>query len=144
HLEYELKSPLWRHWLEGLSRHHTFIRYDARGCGLSDRDPPELSLESWVRDLEAVVDAMKLERFPLLGISGGGPIAITYARRHPERVSKLVLYGSYARGRVKRPGGPEVLEEAMVMCKLVELGWGQANRAFRQVFATQFLPDGSP
>jgi pimeloyl-ACP methyl ester carboxylesterase/DNA-binding CsgD family transcriptional regulator len=144
HLEYEWKSPLWRHWLQGLSRRHTFIRYDARGCGLSDRDPPELSFESWVRDLEAVVDAMKLERFPLLGISGGGPIAIAYARRHPERVSQLVLYGSFARGRLKRGGGQEAIDEAMLMCKLIELGWGTHNRAFRQVFATQFLPDGSP
>ena len=143
HLEYEWQSPIWRHWLEGLSRHHTFVRYDARGCGLSDRDPADISFESWVRDLEAVVDAMKLERFPLLGISGGGPIAIAYAIRHPERVSHLVLYGAYARGRLWRGAGQEAIDEAMLMCKLIELGWGTRNRAFRQVFATQFLPDAS-
>lgn len=144
HLEYEWQSPIWRHWLEGLSRHHTFVRYDTRGCGLSDRDPAEISFESWVRDLEAVVDAMKLERFPLLGISQGASIAIAYAIRHPERVSHLILYGGFARGRLKRGGGQEAIDEAMLICKLIELGWGTPNRAFRQVFVTQFLPDASP
>jgi len=144
HLEYEWQSPIWRHWIEGLSRHHTFVRYDTRGCGLSDRDPPEISFESGVRDLEAVVDAMKLERFPLLGISQGGGIAIEYAIRHPERVSHLVLYGAFARGRLKRGGGQEAIDEAMLISTLIELGWGTRNRAFRQVFVTQFLPDASP
>lgn len=143
HLEYEWQSPIWRHWLQGLSRHHTYIRYDARGCGLSDRNPSEISLEAWVRDLEAVVDAAQLERFPLLGISQGGSIAIEYAIRHPERVSHLVLYGAYARGRLKRGLGQAMEDECMLICKAIELGWGTPNRAFRQVFATQFLPDAS-
>jgi pimeloyl-ACP methyl ester carboxylesterase len=106
HLEYDWSSPIWRHWIEGLSRHHTLYRHDQRGCGLSDRDPGEMSFESWVRDLEAVVDTAKLERFPLLGISQGGAIAVEYAARHPERVSHLVLYGAFARGRLKRRRGP--------------------------------------
>jgi pimeloyl-ACP methyl ester carboxylesterase/DNA-binding CsgD family transcriptional regulator len=144
HLEYEWKSPLWRHWLEGLSRRHTFIRYDARGCGLSDRDPAEVSLEAWVRDLEAVVDAAKLERFPLLGLSQGASIAIAYANRHPERVSHLILCGGFARGRLMRGYGQAGIDEAILLRKLIELGWGTSNRAFRQVFATQFLPGGSP
>src|SRR5262249_56546692 len=76
HIEYDWASPIWRHWIEGLSRHRTLFRYDQRGCGLSDRFPAEMSFESWVRDLEAVVDAAKLDRFPLLGISPGGAIAI--------------------------------------------------------------------
>jgi pimeloyl-ACP methyl ester carboxylesterase/DNA-binding CsgD family transcriptional regulator len=141
HLEYEWQSPIWRHWLEGLSRHNTFIRYDARGCGLSDRDPPEITFESWVRDLEAVADAARLDRFPLLGISAGGAVAIAYAARHPERVSHLLLYGTFA--RMARRAGPEAAEEATLMCKLIELGWGRRNRAFRQVFATRFLPEAS-
>lgn len=144
HLEYEWQSPIWRHWIEGLSRDHTYIRYDARGCGLSDREPPDISFENAVRDLEAVVDALKLDRFPLLGMSGGGPIAIAYATRHPERVSHLILYGAYARGRLHRGGGQEALDESMLLCKLIELGWGTSNRAFRQVFATQFLPEAKP
>lgn len=144
HLEYDWQSPIWRHWIEGLSRRHTLVRYDTRGCGLSDRGPAEISFETWVRDLEAVVDAMELERFVLLGISQGAGIAIAYAIRHPERVSRLVLYGGYARGRLMRGGGQASIDEAMLMCKLIELGWGTDNRAFRQVFATQFLPEASP
>jgi pimeloyl-ACP methyl ester carboxylesterase/DNA-binding CsgD family transcriptional regulator len=143
HLEYDWRSPLWRHWLEGLSRRHTFVRYDARGCGLSDREPSEISFESWVRDLEAVVDAGNLERFPLLGISQGAATAIAYTNRHPERVSHLILYGGFARGRLMRGQGQHAIEEVTVMRKLIELGWGTPNRAFRQVFATQFLPDAS-
>ncbi|HUQ28139.1 MAG TPA: alpha/beta fold hydrolase [Usitatibacter sp.] len=143
HLEYDRSSPIWRHWIEGLSRHRTYYRYDQRGCGLSDRNPPEMSFESWVRDLEAVVDAAKLERFPLLGISQGGAIAIDYATRHPDRVSHLILYGAFARGRLKRGGGQAAIDETMTMYKLFELGWGTDNRAFRRVFATQFLPGAS-
>ena len=141
HLEYEWSSPIWRHWIEGLSRHRTYIRYDQRGCGLSDREPAEMSFESWVRDLEAVVDACGLERFPLLGLSQGAAIALEYTARHPERVSHLILYGGFARGRLKRGGGPSSIEETLLMFKLMELGWGMDNRAFRQVFATQFLPE---
>jgi pimeloyl-ACP methyl ester carboxylesterase len=143
HLEYDWSSPIWRHWIEGLSRHHTLYRYDQRGCGLSDRSPEEMSFESWVRDLEAVVDTAKLERFPLLGISQGGAIAIEYSARHPDRVSHLILYGAFARGRLKRGGGEAAIDEVMTMNKLFELGWGTDNRAFRQVFATQFLPGAS-
>ena len=143
HLEYDWSSPIWRHWIEGLSRHRTYLRYDTRGCGLSDRDPKEISLESWVRDLEAVVDAAGFDRFPLLGISQGGAIAIEYATRHPERVSHLILYGAFARGRLKRRDGQRGIDETLTMYKLFELGWGTDNRAFRQVFATQFLPEAS-
>jgi pimeloyl-ACP methyl ester carboxylesterase/DNA-binding CsgD family transcriptional regulator len=143
HIEFDGLSPIWRHWIEGLSRRHTFVRYDTRGCGLSDRAPPEISFESWVRDLEAVVDAAKVERFPLLGISQGGAIAVAYAVRHPERVSHLVLYGAFARGRLNRGGGQAGIDETLLMSKLFELGWGTDNRSFRQVFANQFLPGGS-
>lgn len=144
HLEYEWQSPIWRHWIEGLSRHRTYIRYDARGCGLSDRDPPEISFEASVRDLEAVVDAMKLDRFALLGISQGGGTAIAYAVRYPERVSHLVLYGAQARGHLMRGRGDKAIDEALLVSKLVEIGWGTRNPAFRQVFASQFLPNASP
>jgi len=143
HLEYEWESPIWRHWIEGLSRLRRYIRYDARGCGLSDRDPPEISFEASVRDLEAVVDTMKLERFALLGMSQGGGIAIPYAIRHPERVSHLVLYGAQARGHLMRGLGDKAIDEALLVSKLVEIGWGTRNPAFRQVFANQFLPNAS-
>jgi DNA-binding NarL/FixJ family response regulator len=97
-----------------------------------------------VRDLEAVVDAAGLDRFPLLGMSQGGPIAIAYAVRHPERVSRLVLYGTYSRGYFKRDPTPAQLEEYRVMIDLMRIGWGRETAAFRQVFTTLFLPDGTP
>ena len=143
HLEFDGASPVWAHWLRALSLNNTLVRYDARGCGLSDWDA-ELSFEAWVRDLEAVVDAIGCERFPLLGISQGASIAIAYAVRHPERVSHLVLHGGYARGRLKWSGSAKAREEADMMIQLAELGWGQQNPAFRQFFTTQFIPDGTP
>src|SRR5688572_3431428 len=87
HLEFDWQSPVWRHWLDGLGERNTFVRYDERGCGLSDREVDDLSIETRVGDLEAVIDAAGLDRFALLGMSQGGPVAIEYAARHPERVS---------------------------------------------------------
>ena len=104
HLDYERQSPVWRHWVRELSRGRTLIRYDERGCGLSDRefgDAP--TLDTFVGDLAAVVDAAGLERFTLLALSGGGATAIAYAVENPERVSRLVLYGTWARARSVSP-----------------------------------------
>lgn len=143
HLEYDWQSPIWRHWLAGMARDHTLIRYDERGCGLSDWDVADMSFEAWVRDLETVVDAAGVQRFPLIGISQGGPIAIEYALRHPERVSHLVLYGTYARGKLKRNPSPQQVEEIDTLLKLIRLGWGRENPAFRQVFASLFIPDAT-
>ena len=142
HLEFDWESPVWRPLLTELSREHTLIRYDERGCGLSDWNVAELSFEAWVRDLETVVDAAGVDRFPLLGISQGASIAVAYAVRHPERVSHLILHGGYARGRLQRAATPQQREEAETMNKLAELGWGQENPAFRQFFTTQFIPGG--
>jgi pimeloyl-ACP methyl ester carboxylesterase len=144
HLEYDWESPVWRRWLEEVSRHHTLIRYDERGCGLSDWEVEDLSFESWVQDLEAVAEAAGLERFPLFGVSQGAPIAVAYAVRHPERVSRMVLHGSYARGWLKRNPTPQHREEAETMSKLAEIGWGKENPAFRQFFTTLFIPEGTP
>ena len=144
HLEFDWNSPVWRHWLRELSRTHTLIRYDERACGLSDWDVEDYSLDAWVRDLEAVVAAQNLERFPLLGISQGGPIAIAYAVRNPGKVSHLILYGSYARGRLFRNPTPEMLEEREVMLRMAQVGWGKEHPAFRQVFTSLFIPGGSP
>jgi pimeloyl-ACP methyl ester carboxylesterase len=144
HLEYDWESPVWRHWLRELSREHTLVRYDERGCGLSDRDADDLSFDAWVRDLETVVDAMGLERFPLLGLSQGCAVAIAYAARHPERVSRLVLYGGYAQGALARARTPREVDEATMVMRLMPLGWGQDNPAFRLFFAARFLPEGTP
>jgi pimeloyl-ACP methyl ester carboxylesterase/DNA-binding winged helix-turn-helix (wHTH) protein len=143
HLEFDWESPVWRHWLRELSREHTLVRYDERGSGLSDRVVDDLSFDAWVRDLETVVDAMGLERFPMLGISQGCAVAIAYAVRHPERVTKLVLYGGYAEGAYKRARTPEELAEADLVMRQLPLGWGRDNPAFRLFFAARFIPDGS-
>jgi serine/threonine protein kinase/pimeloyl-ACP methyl ester carboxylesterase len=144
HLEFDSRSPVWRHWIRELSRYHTLVRYDERGCGLSDWAVEEFSLDAWVRDLEAVVDALELERFPLLGISQGGPIAIAYTLRHPERVSRLILYGSYGRGQLHSGLSDEEREERELMLRLIRVGWGKHHPGFRQVFTSLFLPDGTP
>ncbi len=144
HLEYDWTSPVWRHWLLGLTDHHTLVRYDERGCGLSDWDVNEFNLEAWVTDLETVVDALGLERFPLLGISQGASIAVEYAVRHPEKVSCLVLYGGYLRGRMHRELTPAQKAEMDMLIQLIQVGWGQDHDAFRQVFSSLFLPDGTP
>ncbi len=144
HLEFDWESPVWRHALSGLSAVSTFVRYDERGCGLSDWEVEDLSFDSWLRDLETLTDALGAERFGLLGISQGASIAIAYAARHPERVSHLVLHGGYARGRLVRNPSPEQREEAQMMRKLAELGWGKQDAAFRQFFTSQFIPGGTP
>src|SRR5271154_4896427 len=113
HLEYDWESPIWRHFFRGLSRGHTLIRYDARGHGMSDWDVDELSLDAWVTDLETVVDTVGVDRFPLLGISQGGAVAVAYAAQHPERVSHLILYGAFALGGQKRAPAEKEMREAM-------------------------------
>lgn len=143
HLEFEWQSPVWRHWLDHLSRNNTLIRYDMRGCGLSDWNVKDVSLEARVQDLETVVAALGLDRFPLLGISGGGAVAIAYAARHPEKVSHLILYGAYARGRFHRNYSPQEIEAGHTFLNLMKLGWGQDNPAFRQLFTSLFMPEAT-
>ncbi|MFL9920493.1 alpha/beta fold hydrolase [Paraburkholderia fungorum] len=144
HLEFDLKSPVWSHLIAELCQQHRLIRYDQRGCGLSDRDPAEISFDAWQRDLDTVINASGVRRFALLGISQGASIAIAYAVAQPERVSHLILYGGYARGKLKRSADARLHEEAETLVKLAELGWGQQNPAFRQFFTTQFIPGGTP
>jgi pimeloyl-ACP methyl ester carboxylesterase/DNA-binding CsgD family transcriptional regulator len=143
HLEQQWQSLAWQPWLEAFSRDHKLLRYDARGCGLSDRDADDLSFEAWVRDFECVIEAASLPRFDLLATCWGGPVAIEYAARHPERVNRLVLYGTYARGRFRREDRPKEIEKAKVLVDLTRLGWGKENHAFVQVWASQYQPGGT-
>jgi DNA-binding winged helix-turn-helix (wHTH) protein/pimeloyl-ACP methyl ester carboxylesterase len=140
HIEYEWDSPVWKHWIREISQRHLLVRWDERGCGLSDWNAADLSLDAWVRDQETVVDALGLERFALLGVSQGGAVAAAYAARHPERVSHLVLCGAYTRGWRHRADAREI-EARTALLNLTRLGWGQNNPAFRQLFTTRFIPD---
>jgi pimeloyl-ACP methyl ester carboxylesterase len=141
HLEYDWESPIWRHFFVGLSREHRLIRYDPRGTGLSDWDVADISLDAWVNDVAAVVDAAAVERFPLLGYSQGCAVSIAYAVRHPERVSHLILCGGFARGALKR--SVEDRERRQAMITLMRLEWGADNPSLRQMFATKMMPDAT-
>src|SRR5882757_314977 len=140
HLAFSWESPVWRHWTEEFAKDHAFVNYDERGNGLSDWDNPEFSTDAFVRDLEAVVDTLGLDRFALIGSSKGGPTAIAYAARHPERVSHLVLFGAFAQGwRTRGSDAENKQREAIVT--LTRQGWAQDNPAFRQILTSILLPD---
>jgi pimeloyl-ACP methyl ester carboxylesterase len=141
-LDLDWQSVIWRHWLGSLADGHQLLRYDQRGCGLSDRNPEDLSLEAMVSDLETVVDEAGFRKFALLGASKGGPVTINYTVKHPDRVSALILYGSYAQGWARR-GNPAEAESGRAMMELVRFGWGQDNPAFRQMFGSLFMPDAN-
>lgn len=141
-LDYQWQSTAWRPWLEYLEDRCRLIRYDPRGCGLSDREIGDLSFDSWVRDVDCVLDAAGQNRVTLIGICQGGAVALRYAASRPDRVDRLVLYGTYARGRNRRDDLPPEPDKARVMLEMLELGWAEEDSAFMRAFATQFQPDG--
>ncbi|MEL7445336.1 MAG: alpha/beta fold hydrolase [Pseudomonadota bacterium] len=143
HLELDWDAPIWSPLFRELSKSHRVIRYDERGCGLSDWDVADIGFEQFVEDLEQVVDAAGLDRFPLLGISQGAAVSIKYAAKHPERVSKLILFGAYDQGWRHVATPAEVREREAVMV-LTETGWGSDNPAYRHVFSRTFMPDAEP
>jgi pimeloyl-ACP methyl ester carboxylesterase/DNA-binding SARP family transcriptional activator len=142
HLAFSWESPIWRHWTEEFAKDHSFVHYDERGNGLSDWDNPTFSVDAFVRDLEAVVDALGFDRFALIGSSKGGATAMAYAARHPERVSHLILCGAYAQGwRVW--GNDAEIERREAIITLTRQGWAQDNPAFRQILTSLLLPDAT-
>jgi pimeloyl-ACP methyl ester carboxylesterase len=143
HVAYDLDSPVWRPWVEALSRRHRYVRYDPRGCGMSERYCADLSLPAWHQDLEAVADTIREEKFALLGVSQGGGLAIDYAVRHPERVSHLILFNGYARGRRSRARNDAERLEAETLVNFVRIGWGRENPAFCRFFTNLFIPGGT-
>ena len=143
HLDHDRESSVWRHWLEGLATGRTLLRYDERGCGMSDWNVHSFTFEDWVDDLELVVDAANLDRFPLLGVSQGAAVAVAFAARHPERVTKLILCGAYGKGRLLRATTEEERRLAALDLEVARVGWGRDDPSFRQVFTSQFLPDGT-
>jgi pimeloyl-ACP methyl ester carboxylesterase/DNA-binding CsgD family transcriptional regulator len=143
HLELDWDSPVWRHWSEALAERRMLVRYDPRGSGLSDRDVTDFSLDAMVADLEAVVDALELRRFPLIGLCQGGLIAVAYAARHPERVSRLVLYDSYPYGAFVDEAGEKLARQAQAFSEMIEIGWGRKVGAFREIFANLLMPEAA-
>jgi len=143
HVDYDLESPVWRPWLEALSARNQFVRYDPRGCGLSDRYVADLSIEAWQADLNAVAASIEEPRFVLLGLSQGGALSIAYALSHPERVSHLVLLNAYGQGaRIRAKTDAERLE-AETLVNLIRIGWGRDNPAFCRFFTNLFIPGGT-
>lgn len=142
HLEYDYQSPVWRHWWGGLAERFRLVRYDERGCGLSDWNVTDFSMEAWVQDLAQVADTAVPGKFALYGMSQGVPVAVAYAARHPERVSHLILYGGPLRG-AKNLGDPAAEERVDLMRQLLKVGWGEPTSAFRRVFASVFVPEGT-
>lgn len=143
HLEFDWESPVWRHVFSELSRDHMLIRYDDRGNGLSDWDVEDISFDAFSKDLEHVVDALRLERFALLGISKGASVSAAYAARHPDRVSHLILLGGFATGRLVE-ASERRRENEMAMRTLMRASWGADNPAFRQLFTSTFIPSATP
>jgi pimeloyl-ACP methyl ester carboxylesterase/DNA-binding CsgD family transcriptional regulator len=143
HLQHDWESLVWRHWLTELGDRFAFVRYDDRGCGLSDRDVPGLGLEAWTADLEAVVDATGFSRVSLFGVSQGAAIAVAFAARHPDRVSHLVCLGGYARGNALRMRTREEREEDEALNTLARIGWGRADPTFRRIFTGALIPGGT-
>jgi pimeloyl-ACP methyl ester carboxylesterase len=143
HLEFDWDSPVWRPWRSLLMRGRTLIRYDWRGFGLSDRNGIKFSLEKHVEDLEAVARAAGLKHFVLFASSGGGMSAVAYTVRHPEQISRLVLYGTASRGRMARGETPEQAAERETLLRMIQVGWSNEAPAYDQFFTRLHIPDAS-
>lgn len=143
HLELDWQAPIWAPMFQELARDHTFIRYDERGNGLSDGEVDDISFDAFVHDLETVVDAAGIDRFPLLGLSQGCAVAVEYAVRHPERVSHLILWGGYAAGW-RIDATPDLIAEREAIITLVRQGWGRTDAVYRQMVTATFMPSATP
>jgi pimeloyl-ACP methyl ester carboxylesterase/DNA-binding CsgD family transcriptional regulator len=140
HLQFDWESPVWRHLLVDLGSMSTLVRYDERGSGLSDWQIADYSLDARVNDLESVVDQLGFGRVDLLGMSQGGPVAIAYAARHPERVNRLILLGTQDRGPLTAKLPAENMVEFETLLNLIRIGWARENPVFRRVFTNLFIP----
>jgi pimeloyl-ACP methyl ester carboxylesterase/DNA-binding CsgD family transcriptional regulator len=143
HLEYDWDSPCWRHWMQFFAENFRFIRYDERGCGMTDWDVEDLSPARWIQDLESVVaKARPQEPFILLGISQGTAAAVQFAALYPDKISHLILYGGYAEGwKFRENAAGRRAYEATV--ELARFGWGADNPVFRQLFTSRFIPEAT-
>ena len=142
HLEEDWANPMWAHYLSNLAQDFTVIRYDQRGNGMSDWDNVDISFDRMVDDLKAVIDCYDYEKVALFGPSQAASVSIAYAQQYPEKVSHLILYGAYARGRCKR-GNPEDIEESKSLVTLIRQSWGRDNPVVRQMITSLFMPDAT-
>jgi pimeloyl-ACP methyl ester carboxylesterase/DNA-binding CsgD family transcriptional regulator len=141
HLQHDWQSPVWRHFLEGLGAFSTLVRYDERGFGMSDWNVSDFSIDARLGDLEAIVSALGYDRFALLGMSHGSSVAMAYAGRHPERVTRLVLYGTVCGERVEMVGERGEYEETLR--GMIKVGWAREEPHFRRFFTQHFIPDAT-
>ena len=141
-LEHDWRSPIWMHLYRFLAKDHTLVRFDQRGNGSSDLDPLEITFNSFVEDMEAVVNESKIDKFPILGVSQGCAVSIAYAIRNPNKVSHLILIGGFARGKGQR-GDPSYEEKSKMEQTMILSGWEDENPAFRQFFTTSMIPEGT-
>lgn len=141
HLQFDWQSPVWRHYLDELGKISTVIRFDERGHGLSDRNVTDHSLEMRLADLEAVADHAGLDRFAMLAMAQGGPVSVEYAAKHPDRLSRLIFYGTYAGALAN--ASPEDIEMDDAFQALIKVGWERPTPEFRRVFTTMMIPDAT-
>lgn len=141
HLQFDWESPVWRHFVRELGSFATVIRFDERGHGLSDWDVTDHSLPARIGDLEAVADAAGFDTFSLMAMAQGGPVAISYAAAHPDRVARLVFYGSYSCASWGMSQDEHDLEDAFDA--MIKVGWARPDSTFRRVFTSLMIPGAS-
>lgn len=143
HLEYDLESPIWRHWISEIGKGVRLIRYDERGNGLSDWNVGQVTYDDCVRDLECLVEHLGLKKFSLFGISQGASVAVDFAVRQPAQVDKIIIYGGFVQGwRFQKD--ENALGQRIAMGMLMRTGWGQSGSEFRQLFTSRFMPEATP
>jgi pimeloyl-ACP methyl ester carboxylesterase/DNA-binding CsgD family transcriptional regulator len=144
HLQFDLESPIWRGWLAALASGRTLVRFDWRGCGLSDSSA-EFSLDRFIEDLEAVIEAAGIEHCGLFGMAGAGSgIAMAYAARHPEKITCLALHEAHSKARLAGEPNAEQRAEADARPKVIEMGWGDNTPAYHDFFTALHIPDATP
>ena len=144
HLEFDWRNPIYRPWHAELGRERMLVRMDLRGNGMSDRSPPSLVSERWLDDMQAVVQAARLQRFDLFGSRHGGTLAIAYAARYPERVNRLVLYCAQARAHMEQSSPAETIVQTQAIREAIRLAWEKDDPAYRHVLAMKLMPNGTP
>ena len=143
HLNFDWDSPVWRPWISALAKRHTLIRYDFRGTGLSDRTGVEFTFEKLAEDFEAVVSASGVRNFSLLAMSGGARVAVPFAVQNPDRVDRLVLYGTSPAGPLTAKAPAERVENMQVQLKAFEMGWPQDIPGFGTFLTSLHIPDAT-